>query len=156
MNRIHFLTSGLVCIFSMAGAHAQTKPAAEDGNALLTKVCTGCHELDGVLAQRNSRERWSHIVDDMVSRGAEGTDAELNQVIDYLAKIRGPKVNVNQATAEQLTTTAGLPKATAGAIVDYREKHGVFKNAEELKKIPGVDADAIEQVRDRLDFAQQK
>jgi len=43
------------------------------------------------VTARNTEERWGAIVDDMVSRGAKGTDAEIEQVIAYLATIRHEK-----------------------------------------------------------------
>ena len=152
------VTAGLICAFAAAAAQPQPQaaPAADPGRALLDRVCTSCHELSGVMSQRNTRDRWSEIVDDMASRGAEATDEDLAKIVDYLAKTRGPRVNINRAGTEELIGTVELPKATASAIVEYRDKNGNFKTLDDLKKIPGIDWNAIESKKDRLDFGPGK
>jgi len=70
------------------------RPAAvaqEDGKALLQRACTKCHALAATTRQRNDKERWSLIVDNMVSRGAELTDPEIETLIEYLTKNLGPR-----------------------------------------------------------------
>jgi hypothetical protein len=42
--------------------------------------------VDIVASIKAIRQGWETIVESMVSRGATATDAELKQVIDYLAK----------------------------------------------------------------------
>jgi competence protein ComEA len=152
----YVLTAGLWWLCSFAVAQAQSAPPEDEGKALLERTCTKCHELAGTLSQRNSRERWSAIVDDMIARGAEASDAEIDRLVDYLARNLGNKVNVNKATAEELAGALELPKAIASAIVEYREKNGNFKSLEDLRKVPAIDWKTIESKKDRLDFAQSK
>jgi competence protein ComEA len=76
--------------------------AQDDRKALLERTCTECHALTSTLKQRSTRAGWSAVVDDMVARGAAVSDAETHTIIDYLAKNFGPKVNVNEAFAEDL------------------------------------------------------
>ena len=45
------------------------------------------------------------------------------------------KVNINTATAEEIHEKTGLGEQTSQMIVRYRQKHGKFKNLEELKKV---------------------
>ena len=47
-------------------------------------------------------------------------------------------VNLNTATAAQLETLPGIGKATAERILEYRQKNGGFKKAEELMNVRGV------------------
>ena len=150
-----FVVTFVSLIFAIA-ASAQSVPPADEGKALLERACTPCHGLRTVTSQRNPKERWSAIVDDMISRGAEGTDAEFDKIGEYLATHYGPKVNVNKAAAEELTGKAELPKATAAAIVEYREKNGAFRSLEDLKKVPGADWGAIDSKKDRLEFGEAK
>ena len=50
----------------------------------------------------------------------------------------GP-VNVNTANAETLSTELkGIGLSKAQAIVEYRKKHGPFKNADELSLVKGI------------------
>jgi competence protein ComEA len=125
--------------------------AQDEGKALLQRACTKCHALAATTRQRNDKERWSVIVDYMVSRGAELTDPEIDTLVDYLAKNLGPRVNVNKASAEDLIKSLELSKAAAAAIVEYREKNGSFKTLDDLKKA-GVDAKEIESRKDRIEF----
>ena len=47
-------------------------------------------------------------------------------------------VNLNTATVAQLDALPGIGKATADRIVEYRQKNGGFKKAEELMNVRGV------------------
>jgi competence protein ComEA len=150
------LLSALCCLTSIAAAQTQSTPRDDEAKALLERTCTKCHKLTATLSQRNSKERWSAILDDMIARGAEATDAEIETLVDYLARNFGSKVNVNKAAAEELATVLELPPAGASAIVEYREKNGNFKSLDDLKKVPELDWKAIESKKDRLDFAASK
>ena len=37
------------------------------------------------MGKHETKERWAQIVTDMVGKGANGTDDEFNEIIDYLA-----------------------------------------------------------------------
>jgi competence protein ComEA len=156
MNCILYIPVLLCLLVSMAAAQAQSTPAEDEGKALLERTCTKCHKLSAAVGQRNSKGRWSAIVDDMIARGAEATDPEIEKIVDYLAKNFGPKVNVNKATADQLAGTLEVPKAAASAIVEYREKNGSFKSFEDLRKVPAIDWSAFESKKDSLDFSEGK
>jgi competence protein ComEA len=133
-------------------ASAQTIPDGP-GKAAVIKMCTGCHDLDSVVALHQSKERWSAMVDEMVAKGATGTDDEIGQVIAYLTANFGPrKVNANKAAAVDLAAALGISAANAEAIVRYRTDHGDFKAPQDLTKVPGIDAKKIEDAKDRLEF----
>src|SRR3954453_8700583 len=64
-----------------------------------------------------------------------------------------PKLNVNDATREQLVETAGLRSAVADALLEYRTKHGAkITSPEALGELPGVGPATLDQLRDVLDF----
>jgi competence protein ComEA len=48
------------------------------------------------------------------------------------------KVNLNTASAEQLTAVPGIGDKLAARIVEYRQKNGSFKNVQELMNVKGV------------------
>lgn len=47
-------------------------------------------------------------------------------------------VNVNTATATQLSTIKGLGPKKAQAIIDYRQQNGPFKSVDDLRQVPGI------------------
>jgi quinoprotein glucose dehydrogenase len=62
----------------------------ESGKAVMERMCTPCHGIENIVRSRKTAKEWGDVVDDMVSRGAQGTNAEVDQVIDYLTKSFGP------------------------------------------------------------------
>jgi competence protein ComEA len=60
------------------------------------------------------------------------------------------KVNINTATAKELTTLSGIGQKVAERIVAYREAHGPFKKAEDLRKVEGVGPGLWERNRERI------
>jgi len=47
-------------------------------------------------------------------------------------------VNLNTASVAQLEALPGIGKATADRIVEYRQKNGSFKKAEDLMNVRGI------------------
>lgn len=48
------------------------------------------------------------------------------------------KININTASAEELTQLQGIGPKYAAKIVEYREQNGPFASAEDLMKIKGI------------------
>lgn len=48
------------------------------------------------------------------------------------------KVNLNTASAEQLTVLPGVGQKLAARIVEYRQKAGGFKSTQELMNVQGI------------------
>src|SRR6476660_5793670 len=126
------------------------------GKAETQKLCSQCHELDKAFSLSQDRTGWQTTIEKMVGFGMKGTEQEISAVLDYLVKNfpadELPKINVNKAAAIELESGLSLKRSQATAIIQYREKNGNFKTIEDLKKIPGVDADKIEAKKDRLTF----
>jgi hypothetical protein len=59
------------------------------GKAELSKLCSGCHDLMFTVSTRETEEGWTRIVNDMRSKGADGTEAEFSKVIAYLTANMG-------------------------------------------------------------------
>ena len=138
-------------LFSLP-AQPQDLPEAK-GKDLYEKICGACHGTDVVFKTRTTKEKWKDTVDEMASRGAEGTDEQLDTIINYLAKCFGPRVNVNKAEAKELETQFELTSTEAEAIVKYRQEKGDFKDVAGVKSVPGLDSAKIEAVRLRIIFA---
>ena len=134
-------------------AQPQELPEAK-GRDLYEKICGACHGTDVVFKTRTTKEKWKNTVDEMASRGAEGTDEQLDTVIDYLALCFGPRVNVNKADPKELETQFEITPKEAAAIVQYRQDKGDFKDVPDLKNVPGLDFKKIESVRLRITFTE--
>ena len=145
----------IISIFLAAAIRAQSGPALPEGKgkAEFARICAQCHSVEIIVGKTNTAEGWAAVVDDMVSRGADGTDDEMDLVVKYLAAHFGPKVNVNKASAEQISTTLDLSSADAEAITHYRETVGAFKNWSDLARVPHIDIKKLEQKKDRIDFS---
>jgi competence protein ComEA len=128
------------------------------GKPVFEKVCVSCHGAAVVTRLKLTRAAWSAIIDDMVARGAGGTDEELAQVLDYLSanfgKTSSPndKTNVNTADSHALATVLEITSAQADSIVSYRDKNGPFRDLDSLKRVPGLDSAKIEGKKDKLVF----
>ena len=67
----------------------------------------------------------------------------LNGVVEDCVNSVG--VDINTASSSLLQRVSGLTKTTAANIVTYREKNGIFKSREEIKKVPKLGPKAFEQ-----------
>ncbi|MEK9657441.1 MAG: helix-hairpin-helix domain-containing protein [bacterium] len=47
-------------------------------------------------------------------------------------------ININNATQKIFCTINGIGPKTAQSIIRYRQKHGLFKNVDELQKVKGI------------------
>lgn len=59
----------------------------------------------------------------------------------------GP-LDLNRATAQELTTLPGIGEVLAQRIVDYREAHGPFQSVEELIAVEGIGEGKLEKLRE--------
>ena len=60
------------------------------------------------------------------------------------------KVNINQASEEELMTLPGIGEAKAEAILQYRSEHGGFSDAQELLQISGIKEGVFSRIKDRI------
>ncbi|NLO89277.1 MAG: ComEA family DNA-binding protein [Clostridia bacterium] len=60
------------------------------------------------------------------------------------------KININQATLEQLDTLPGIGPAYGKRIIEYREKNGGFKSIEEIMEVSGIGPKTFEKIKDLI------
>ena len=142
-------------LLSCAGAIAQELPEGA-GREETEKLCKQCHEVARSISLRQDRDGWNISINKMVGFGMKATPQELALVLDYLSKhfpaADVPPVNVNKATAIELESGLSLKRSQAAALVAFREKNGPFKNLDDLKKVPSIDAEKLEAKKDRIAF----
>ncbi len=61
------------------------------GRELVEDICSICHEWERVQDYPQTREEWAGTIKGMIFEGAPVTDAEFDQIVDYLAKNYGKK-----------------------------------------------------------------
>jgi mono/diheme cytochrome c family protein len=69
---------------SAAGdAHPALPPGA--GRDIVVRTCSQCHAVEIVTQQHMGLDGWKKLVDLMATNGANATDAEFDQITNYLA-----------------------------------------------------------------------
>ncbi len=74
-----------------AGAQAEVQLPDGKGKDVTQRVCSTCHAVSQFAGERHTKEKWSSIIDDMVSKGLDASDADLATINDYLATNLAPK-----------------------------------------------------------------
>ncbi|MEY3465013.1 MAG: hypothetical protein EBR51_09035 [Gammaproteobacteria bacterium] len=59
-------------------------PVAGAHRDVVLRTCGQCHPIERVLAQARSAEEWDAMIAKMVERGAKATEAEQDQIYEYL------------------------------------------------------------------------
>jgi len=65
------------------------------------------------------------------------------------ATVTGP-VDLNTADEATLKSLKGIGPVKAKAIVDYRQTNGPFKSVDDLKKVPGIGAKLLAQLKGKV------
>ena len=76
----------------IAAAPQPVAAAAQDekGERLLNVSCGGCHDLRPVQASAKDKDGWNEVVQNMLQKGADVSDADLPVLLDYLVEHHGP------------------------------------------------------------------
>ncbi|MFV0287934.1 MAG: helix-hairpin-helix domain-containing protein [Mycoplasmatales bacterium] len=60
------------------------------------------------------------------------------------------QININTATAEELTTLTGIGESRAADIIAYREENGNFTTKEEIKNVSGIGESTYKNIEDNI------
>ena len=99
-------------LFAVSTLYAQKQKLPDGpGKETTEKICGACHGAEIVMSHRESREGWSGIVEDMIQRGAKGTDEEFDTVVEYLAThfskdSAAPKASATAPAEHPISTSA--------------------------------------------------
>ena len=82
-----------VCLLGVSSSYGQ-QPAASShpelpdgpGKDALIKTCSSCHSPDNVLANGQDRAGWEATLQKMAGFGAQASDEEFTQILEYLVK----------------------------------------------------------------------
>ena len=142
--------AGLMSAVALSQVQWPEAPGKEE----TVRLCGACHEPQRAASVRLTREGWQDTIARMVGLGMKGSDEEIAKVLEYLSEnFKGEALrplNLNRGTAIELESIAGLLKKEAAAWIAHRTKVGPCKSLDDLKKVPGVPFNIINDRRDRL------
>jgi cytochrome c5 len=75
----------VVALGSTAGAQQPPK-----GEQILNASCAGCHDLRPIQTSARDKDAWNDVVQNMLQKGADVSDADIPVLVDYLATAYGP------------------------------------------------------------------
>ena len=151
------LAAAGVCAF-LAAAQTSAPQNRDDalpegpGRDVFQAVCSECHETARAAEKQWTRQQWKDKVLEMLQESPDVSDMEREQIVEYLSRNFAKRVNVNKAAAAEIAATLEIPAKDAAAIVAYREAQGGFKSLDDLKKVPGLDARAVDSNKRRVEF----
>jgi competence protein ComEA len=104
LSVVTILFSGTTVLAEQEAAPAKQEPApqtqkqdgfprfpAGPGRATTLRLCSTCHSPNNVLAMGRDKQGWEEIITKMVGFGAQGTEEEFTEILDYLTKNFPPK-----------------------------------------------------------------
>ena len=62
----------------------------------------------------------------------------------------GGKVNINNATVEELQTIKGIGPAMAARILEYRRSNGGFASVDDLRNVKGIGEKTFAKLRESI------
>jgi len=147
---------GPILLTALFAANVWAQLPHGPGREETERLCKNCHDVAVSVSRRQDHDGWRTTLNKMVALGLRTTDQEFALILDYLTKHFPaealPPVNVNKAAAIELESRLSLRRSQAAAIIAHRAKNGKFKSIQDLKKVPGVDAEKIEAKKDRIVF----
>ncbi len=157
-----------------SGAHQSGNPEAAakplpngPGKAVMEQMCVGCHSLSVVTTKRATPTEWTSLVQQMVSRGATGSDRDIDTLTRYLAKNFGPgapryalpegaklpKNGITAATAPALSSTdeqsAEEVGANSAALIHVNVNQAGAKKLESVLSLTPEEARTLIQYREK-------
>ena len=81
------------------------------GKDLTQKNCSTCHATNVFTKQHHTRDQWRSILDNMLEKGLDAPDGDLDIIADYLATNFGPAKSVPQPPSPDASASpAPAPK----------------------------------------------
>ncbi|PZG38513.1 competence protein ComEA [Listeria ivanovii] len=103
------------------------------------------------IAKLNLAEKLKDEMSIYVYRkGEQGSETNTTNSGQTNASTDG-KVNLNTASASYLQQIPGIGESKATAIIEFREKEGLFQTMKDLQKVTGIGEKTVEKLKEYLD-----
>jgi competence ComEA-like helix-hairpin-helix protein len=169
---IRQITLSILMTASLCSAVAQSNPPAAPGTPLpdgpgkpvIQRACVSCHSTAVITSKRASTDGWTQIVNEMVSRGADLSDDEIDLLVKYLSTNFGPSVPKSDhpastgatsqpSTPDNVAPSSNTDSSTSPAPSTISAEVNVNKaGVQEIESSLGISktaAEAIVQYRDQ-------
>ncbi len=153
MKNVMLFSVAIACSFSLSVGVAmgsQQSGGSKSGEDLFLDKCGTCHGTERALVAPRTKKGWEGVLAEMANLGAPLETGEQEAILGFLTERHG-LVNVNAADAEELVEL-GTSKKDADTIGSYRSEHGPFADFAALQRVPGLDLDRLNAVRERVAF----
>jgi competence ComEA-like helix-hairpin-helix protein len=151
MKSVMLSIVAIACSLSVTLATgSQQADGSKNGEEVFLNRCGSCHGTERALVAPRTRKGWEGVLAEMANIGALLEAGEQDAVLAFLTERHG-LVNVNAANAEELVGL-GLSRKDADTIGSYRSEHGPFADFAALQRVPGLDVDRLNAVRQRVAF----
>lgn len=87
-----------------------------------------------------------------INKEGKNTNTEANTTKNQGQGVSNKKVNINNATIEDLKTLNGVGDSKAKSIIEYRDKNGGFKSIEDIKNVTGIGEKMFERIKDQIEI----
>jgi competence protein ComEA len=108
----------------------------------LQAVCGKCHSLQVVMDTPMGYDNWHDTVQKMIDQGAQGSDEQFDDIMDYLHRTM-TTIDVNAADAGELEIVLNVPARVAKAVIARRTRRK-FADLADLKSVPGIDGPSLD------------
>jgi len=116
ITRVHLWAAIAIAILAPA-LTAQNLPAGK-GRETFKTICTSCHDAETTTNLRNTRSGWQEVIANMKSNGADGTEAQFAEILDYLTLNFGKKDDGSaKKTGSSASGAPGLDKTAAPVVL---------------------------------------
>jgi putative heme-binding domain-containing protein len=117
----------IACAGCALMGHAQTLPDGK-GKAEFQRICSNCHSVSMATSQRMDQAQWTGVVNDMVSKGAQGTQQDFDNIIAYLTANYGKGAPPTAAPAPSPTPAPeAVPLAAPLSEAEIAKATGLIK-----------------------------
>jgi mono/diheme cytochrome c family protein len=106
------LTAAIAIAILAPALTAQDLPAGK-GRETFRTICTSCHDAETTTNLRNTRGGWIEVIANMKNNGADGTEAQFTEILDYLTLNFGKK---DDGSAKKAASSTGSSAGGASSL----------------------------------------